>query len=179
MYLRGKKHACWRNTARVIHWKITRLWNVTYSASPSFCVRMSVFLCLSVRFAFNVFLFAHQSDTAIPHLCVPTKFMIRKKHLSGCSPSRSWYPQTFPIFRLFACFLSSKKGLFRTTFFDHKKTQVENLYAYAHHFERIVSLQRCICLSSFFGIEQYRKMRFPKDGYDPLEITGDQLVPWE
>lgn len=63
MYLRGKKHACWRNTARVIHWKITRLWNVTYSASPSFCVRMSVFLCLSVRFAFNVFLFAHQSDT--------------------------------------------------------------------------------------------------------------------
>lgn len=56
-----------------------RLWNVTNSTSPLSCVRMFVFVSVSmIRFQ-RLSLRSSKWYVAIPHLYAPTKFMIPKK----------------------------------------------------------------------------------------------------
>lgn len=130
-------HSSWKETrvpkeiqhARCTE-RITRLWNVTNSASPSSCVRMSRFyVCRCVARFQRLSLRSLKWYTAIPHLYVPTKFTIRKENTLAVALPPEVVPLNFPktIFRSFACFLSIKKEFLNFFPPTIKESQVEEL----------------------------------------------------
>jgi len=75
-----ERNMCAEEILHARHWKITRLWNIMNSASPSSCIR--TFVSVSMTCFQRLSLCSLKWYMAIPHLCAPTKFMIQKNILA-------------------------------------------------------------------------------------------------